>query len=193
MPTGAMLDNRLVGHHKIHALQMAKLPRSGREGAVEVRPFPASTKAQGLSSEAVKGNPTTTVIPRVDESKMFDERYWLIPRRTIRTKRRYPAFHVSPRICLRTLSLEALEASDLSYAGQQVDKRPTAQLPEFPLFQNCVLKLLSFFSNSFRIMFSIIRFDTHRGTMITETISAASKSPTMGQMIPARGGTQQGM
>jgi hypothetical protein len=46
----------------------------GREGAVEVRPFPAKTKlraseAQGLSGEAVKGNPTTTVIPGVDESK----------------------------------------------------------------------------------------------------------------------------
>ena len=79
MPTGAMQDNRLVGHRKIHAWQMAKLPRSGREGAVEVRQFPASTKAQGLSVEAMKGNPTTTVIPRVDESKMFDEGYWLIP------------------------------------------------------------------------------------------------------------------
>ena len=44
------------------------------EGAVEVRPFQAKKKlraseAQGLSGEAVKGNPTTTVIPRVDESK----------------------------------------------------------------------------------------------------------------------------
>jgi hypothetical protein len=64
----------LVGHRKILALQWAKLPRSGREGAAEVRPFPAKTRlrvseAQGLSGEAVKGNPTTTVIPRVDESK----------------------------------------------------------------------------------------------------------------------------
>jgi hypothetical protein len=67
-------DKGLVGHCKIPALQWAKLPRSGREGAVEVRPFPAETRllvsmAQGLSDEAVKGNPTTTVIPRVDESK----------------------------------------------------------------------------------------------------------------------------
>src|SRR5437660_511596 len=47
---------------------------TGREGAVEVRPFPAEkrllvSEAQGLSGEAVKGNPPTTVIPRVDESK----------------------------------------------------------------------------------------------------------------------------
>ena len=53
---------------------MVKLPRYGREGAVEVRPFPAkkrsrASEAQGLSGEAVKGNPTTTVIPGVDESK----------------------------------------------------------------------------------------------------------------------------
>src|SRR5437867_11618009 len=53
----------------------AKLPRYGREGAVEVRPFPAkkrllATEAQGLSGEAVKGN-RTTVIPGVDESKPF--------------------------------------------------------------------------------------------------------------------------
>jgi len=63
-----------VGHRKISALRWAKLPRYGREGAVEVRPFPVKTRlraseAQGLSGEAVKGNPTTTVIPRVDESK----------------------------------------------------------------------------------------------------------------------------
>jgi hypothetical protein len=53
---------------------MVKLPRYWREGAVEVRSFPAKkrpsvSKAQGLSGEAMKGNPTTTVIPRVDESK----------------------------------------------------------------------------------------------------------------------------
>ena len=47
---------------------------TGREGAVEVRPFPAEkrllvSEAQGLSGEAMKGNPPTTVIPRVDESK----------------------------------------------------------------------------------------------------------------------------
>ena len=71
--TGLNRDNWFVGHRKIPAVQWAKLPRYGREGAVEVRPFPAETKlraslAQGLSGEAVKGNPTT-VIPRVDGSK----------------------------------------------------------------------------------------------------------------------------
>ena len=72
------LDSRLVGHRKIPAWQWAKLPRHGREGAVEVRPFTAKTRlraseAQGLSGEAVKGNPPTTVIPRVDESKITPE------------------------------------------------------------------------------------------------------------------------
>src|SRR5438093_5566376 len=72
--TGQKRDSRLVGHCKILALQLAKLPRCGREGAVEVRPFPAKkrlrvSEAQGLSGEAVKGNPPTTVIPGVDESK----------------------------------------------------------------------------------------------------------------------------
>src|SRR6058998_4336360 len=70
--TGLNLDNRLVGHRKILAWQWAKLPRYWREGAVEVRPFPASHRnmeTQGISGEAMKGNPTTTVIPRVDESK----------------------------------------------------------------------------------------------------------------------------
>ena len=72
--TGLNWDTRLVGYRKIPAWQWAKLPRYGREGAVEVRPFPAKTRlraseAQGLSGEAVKGNPTTTVILRVDESK----------------------------------------------------------------------------------------------------------------------------
>jgi hypothetical protein len=67
-------DIWLVGHRKIPAWQQAKLTRYRREGAVEVRPFPAKKKlraseAQGLSSEAMKGNPTTTVILRVDESK----------------------------------------------------------------------------------------------------------------------------
>src|SRR5467141_4244371 len=67
-------DNRLVGHRKIPAWQLAKLPRYRREGAVEVRPFtakkrPCVSEAQGLSGEAMKRNPTTTVIPRVDESK----------------------------------------------------------------------------------------------------------------------------
>jgi len=72
--TGMNRDNWLVGYRKIPAWQWAKLPRYWREGAVEVRPFPAKTRlhaseAQGLLGEAVKGNPTTTVIPRVDESK----------------------------------------------------------------------------------------------------------------------------
>src|SRR3989441_11092378 len=72
--TGLNWDRWLVGHRKILAWQWAKLPRYGREGAVEVRPFPAKkrllvSEAQGLSSEAMKGNPPTTVILRVDESK----------------------------------------------------------------------------------------------------------------------------
>src|SRR5467141_4792704 len=67
-------DGWLVGNRKIPALQLAKPPRYWREGAVEVRPFPAkkrlwASKVQGLSGEAMKGNPTTTVIPGVDESK----------------------------------------------------------------------------------------------------------------------------
>jgi len=46
----------------------------GVTGAVEVQPFPAEktpyvSMAQGLLDEAVKGNPMTTVIPGVDESK----------------------------------------------------------------------------------------------------------------------------
>src|SRR2546427_3120083 len=71
---GVNRDTWLVGHRKILAWQWAKLPRYGREWAVEVRPFTAEkrllvSEAQGLSGEAVKGNPTTTVIPGVDESK----------------------------------------------------------------------------------------------------------------------------
>jgi hypothetical protein len=71
---GVNRDIWLVGHRKIPAWQWAKLPRSGREGAVEVRPFTAKkrlfvSEAQGLSGEAMKGNPTTTVILRADESK----------------------------------------------------------------------------------------------------------------------------
>ena len=59
-----------------------------REGAVEVRPFTAKTRlrvseAQGLSSEAMKGNPLTTVIPGVDESKSS-------PRTNRRPDRTYP-------------------------------------------------------------------------------------------------------
>ena len=72
--TGLNWDTRLVGYRKIPAWQRAKLPRYRREGAVEVRPFPAKTRlraseAQGLSAEAMMRNPTTTVIPGVDESK----------------------------------------------------------------------------------------------------------------------------
>jgi hypothetical protein len=72
--TGLNRDNWLVGHCEIPALQWAKLPRYRREGAVEVRPFhaekrPRASESEGLSGEAMKGNPTTTVIPRVDESK----------------------------------------------------------------------------------------------------------------------------
>src|SRR5256886_11185400 len=72
--TGLTWDLWLAGHHKIPAWQRAKLPRYRREWAVEVRPFTAkkrlrASEAQGLSGEAVKGNPTTTVIPAVDESK----------------------------------------------------------------------------------------------------------------------------
>src|SRR5256885_16659764 len=72
---GVNRDIWLVGHRKILAWQRAKLRRYRREGAVEVRPFPAKkrlcvSEAQGLSGEAMKGNPTTTaVIPGVDESK----------------------------------------------------------------------------------------------------------------------------
>jgi len=47
---------------------------TGVKEAVEVQPFPAektpyASMAQGLLDEAVKGNPTTTVIPGVDENK----------------------------------------------------------------------------------------------------------------------------
>src|SRR5947199_4756870 len=72
--TGLNWDRWLAGQHKSLAWQCAKLRRCGREGAVEVRPFPAEkrllvSEAQGLSGEAVKGNPMTTVISGVDESK----------------------------------------------------------------------------------------------------------------------------
>src|SRR5437016_10816008 len=72
--TGLDRDSWLVGHRKILAWQRAKLPRYWREGAVEVRPFtakkrPCVSEAQGLSGEAMKGNPVTTVIPGVDENK----------------------------------------------------------------------------------------------------------------------------
>ena len=78
--TGLNRDNWLAGHRKIPALQSAKLPRSGREGAVQVRQFTAETRllvsiAQGLSGETMKGNPTTTVIPGVDESNTTPEEY----------------------------------------------------------------------------------------------------------------------
>ena len=41
---GVNQDIWLVGHRKIPACQWAKLPRYGREGAVEVRPFTAKTR-----------------------------------------------------------------------------------------------------------------------------------------------------
>ena len=49
-------------------------------GAVEVRPFQAKmrlivSEAEGLSFEAVKRNPTGTVIPGVDENKSLITRY----------------------------------------------------------------------------------------------------------------------
>jgi hypothetical protein len=48
---------------------------SAYSGAVEVRPFQAKKKlhaseAEALSGEAMKRNPTTTVISRVDDSKL---------------------------------------------------------------------------------------------------------------------------
>jgi len=72
--TGLNWDTRLPDQCKILAVQRVKLPRYWREGAVEVPPFPAKTRLhasedQGLSGEAMKGNPPTTVIPGVDESK----------------------------------------------------------------------------------------------------------------------------
>jgi len=42
--TGLNRDTGLVGYRKIPAWQWAKLPRYRREGAVEVRPFPARTR-----------------------------------------------------------------------------------------------------------------------------------------------------
>ena len=42
--TGLNGDTGLVGYRKIPAWQWAKLPRYWREGAVEVRPFPARTR-----------------------------------------------------------------------------------------------------------------------------------------------------
>jgi hypothetical protein len=76
--TGPTWDERLPDQRKILAVQWVKLPRYWREGAVEVRPFTAETRlrvslAQGLSGEAVMGNPPTTVIPGVDESKITPE------------------------------------------------------------------------------------------------------------------------
>src|SRR5207245_7100849 len=64
--TGLHRDDWLVGQRKIPALQWAKLPRYWREGACEVRPFTAKkrlwiSEAQGLSNEAMKRNPMTTV------------------------------------------------------------------------------------------------------------------------------------
>src|SRR2546427_12011841 len=90
--TGLTWDLWLAGHHKIPAWQQAKLPRYRREWAVEVRPFTAKkrllvSEAQGLSGEAVKGNPTTRVIPGVDESKSS-------PRTNRRPDRTVVGFHL---------------------------------------------------------------------------------------------------
>ncbi|OLB69926.1 hypothetical protein AUI06_07715 [archaeon 13_2_20CM_2_52_21] len=51
---------------------------TGVRGGLRFDPFPAkkrlwASEAQGLSGEAVKGNPPTTVIPGVDESKSSPE------------------------------------------------------------------------------------------------------------------------
>src|SRR2546427_9949865 len=72
--TGLNQDKWLVGHCKILAWQRAKPPRYRRERAVEVGPFPAvmglrGAEAQGLSGEAMMWSSTTTVIPRVEESR----------------------------------------------------------------------------------------------------------------------------
>src|SRR5437867_12018367 len=73
-------DNRMSDPAQNPCLAIwVKLPRYGREGAVEARPVPAKTRpgpsmAQGLSGEAMKGNTTTKVIPRVDESKSTNNR-----------------------------------------------------------------------------------------------------------------------
>jgi hypothetical protein len=47
-PRGVNRVGWLVGHCKILARQWAKLPRYGREGAVEVRPFPAEKRFVSL-------------------------------------------------------------------------------------------------------------------------------------------------
>jgi len=46
--TGLNWDTWSVGHCKIPAWQRAKLPRYRREGAVEVRPFPARKETMCL-------------------------------------------------------------------------------------------------------------------------------------------------
>jgi len=91
---GVDQDVWLIGHRKILAWQWAKLPRYRREGAVEVRPFTAKkrlrvSEAQGLSGEAVKGNPPTTVIPGVDESKSRSSNNRRLDRTGVSTYRRF--------------------------------------------------------------------------------------------------------
>jgi hypothetical protein len=128
--TGLNWDTGLVGHRKIPAWQRAKLPRYRREGAVEVRPFPAKTrlrasKAQGLSREAVKGNPTTTVIPRVDESKSSpsnnrrldrtDRSEGILPQTYTILKNR-EASHRSLSSCVSAVSCRFCEPFDLGCA-----------------------------------------------------------------------------
>ena len=67
--TGLNLDSRLAGHRRIPAWQWAKPPRYRREWMVEVRLFtaekrPRVSEAQGLSGEAVKGEPDDDGNPR---------------------------------------------------------------------------------------------------------------------------------
>jgi len=67
--TGLKRDIWLVGHCKIPAWQRAKLRAMGVRGRLRFdRSLPrrdyVSLRAQGLSGEAMKGNPTTTVIPQ---------------------------------------------------------------------------------------------------------------------------------
>jgi hypothetical protein len=69
--TGAMLDRRLVGHCKIRA---GNRPSSTSlllvwRAALGIQRFYSRFGPDALSREAVKGNPTTTAIPGVDESE----------------------------------------------------------------------------------------------------------------------------
>ena len=64
----------LVGHRKISPGNEAKLPRSAREEAVKVRPFPGGKRLTASGARALKwarrvGTQRRYVVPRVDESK----------------------------------------------------------------------------------------------------------------------------